>query len=580
MPPRDENVTAVPPAPASDGESPPSSPGLEAAAAAAVVPADQNEAGRERWSSHWAMLLACIGNAIGLGNIIRFPSVVKDNGGGVFMLVYVLAVLMIGIPVLLLELSLGQRFQTGVVDAFKRIRPALRGVGWVMVAGSFLIVSYYNVLMAWAIRYLWSSFESPLPWADDSGDYFLKDVLETPHTDDGFQTINETSGMAWYNVLAMTAAWVMTLGAVHSGIKSSGKVVWLTVPLPFLLVVLLMIRGLTLEGAGAGIEYYLKPDMSRFFEARVWTAAFSQIFFSLSVATGSMSAFASFNPRNNNVWRDTLIVGFSNSLFSIIAGFAVFSVLGHLAWKQGVELDDLSTGGLGLAFIAFPAALAELPAAQFFSVCFFLMLLTLGIDSAFALTEAVITVLRDFLSEKHHARIPYYVCAAGWLSSLAYVTDGGLFLLNVVDHFVSTYLLMPVGLAECLAVAWVYGAKRFADEMQADTGVKMGRVWEYVWKYVTPGMLAVALVIALYDDLSNPVKDPFDNDNQTWSMVLGFIVGIGPIVLAIAYGVYAELGGDRELQGDVEAGAAGHGGVTNKKATSSNADLQELAIVG
>lgn len=506
----------------------------------AAPPREGHSSPRERWPSHHSFLLAAMGAAIGLGNLVRFPTVVQENGGGVFMVAYAVAVLLLGIPILLLEFSYGQRFQTGVGDAFKQIRPALVGVGWVMVAGSFLICSYYNMIMAWSLRFLAASFESPPPWEGRAQDYFDHTILELPRPAAGSgadPSIDDTSALVGWNVFAVTLAWALTFGAVHSGIKSSSKVVWVTVPLPFVLLLLLLVRGVTLEGAGTGIEYYLRPDMTKIFEPRVWTEAFSQIFFSISVASGVMPSFASFNRRGNNVWRDTLVVGLSNSFFSVVAGFAVFSVLGHMAWKNDTDVESVVRSGYGLAFVAFPEALATLPAASFFSVCFFLMLLTLGIDSAFALTEASINVLRDFFGRRHERRIAAGVCAAGWLTSLLYATDGGYFFLEVVDHAVATYLLLPVGLAECVAVAWVYGAAKFAGEMERDTGVKMSRRWRYLWLYVSPGLIVVAFFGALVDDIADPVRDPYGNAYPGWATAVGFFIALAPIACGVAWAV-------------------------------------------
>ena len=514
---------------------------------------------RERWPSKSSFLLSAAGAAIGLGNVVRFPTEAHDNGGGVFVLAYLVALGLLGIPMLLLEFSVGQRMQTGVVDAFRQIRPSLKGVGWAMCATAMLITTYYNVLMAWSIRYLFASMQSEVPWTEGrSQAYFDRTILELPRPADGSApSISDTSRLVPWNVLSVTLAWMLTFGAVHKGIKSSSKVVWVTVPLPFVLLLVLLVRGLSLEGASVGVEYYLKPDMVRIVDPRVWTEAFTQIFYSIAVGIGLMSSFASFNPRHNNVWRDTLVVGLANSATSIVAGFAVFSVLGHIAHVSGREVEEVARSGLGLAFVAFPEALAQLPAAPAFSFCFFLMLLLLGVDSAFAMIEAVTTVLKDTFGHRHETRIAAATCAAGYLVSFVYVTDGGYFFVEIVDHYVATYLLLPVGLAECVAVAWIYGAARFAGEMERDTGVKMSRRWRYLWLYVTPGLITVAFVTAFVDDIANPIKDPFGRGYPVWANVMGFLVAFLPIVASAAWSYREHALGRHPLRGAADSAAAG-----------------------
>lgn len=469
-----------------------------------------------------------------------------QNGGGTFLVPYLVMLGVLGLTVLRLELSLGQHFQLGIVHALRRIHPALGPLGFVMIFASFAIVSYYNTLMAWTLRFLFASFQSPLPWGDNnSAEYFQETVLGMTLRDGEPPTIDEASGLVLYNVLTLVLAWLMTLGAVYAGVKSSGKVVWVTVPLPVVCMVVLVFRGVSLEGAGEGLRFYLEPtSLEKLFALRTWYEAASQLFFSLSLAVGVMPAFASHNPRSQSVAHDTFIIALSNSLFSVISGIAVFSILGHLAHEQGVGVADVVAGGPGLVFVTLPTALALMPAAPFFAVLFFLMLLTLGIDSSFALAESCIVALKDATRLRgYHAA--YAVCLAGFLCGLPFVSEGGIFYLALVDRFVAQYMLVPLGFCMVVGVAWVYGAERFAGEMDADTGKPMPPVWPRLWKYAVPPVLFVVFVAGIVDDVNHPLEDQFGRRYPGWALAIGYLIGLGPFVVALVAAAreFSRLGG-------------------------------------
>jgi neurotransmitter:Na+ symporter, NSS family len=488
----------------------------------------------ERWPSRRAFLLAAMGAAIGLGNVWRFPYVVYKNGASAFLLPYILAFFLLGVPLLLLELSLGQKLQVGVVKAFNSIHPSLRGIGWVMIAGSFLIVSYYNVIMSWSLRYLVASFRSNLPWAGDEENYFQSTILGLANNED----ITDTGGLQAWTVLGLAITWICIYFAIFKGVKSSGVVVYITVPLPFILLAILFVRGVTLDGASDGIEFYLKPDFKILYtDVHVWTEAVTQIFFSLGVGQGIMGGFASYNHRNQNVYKDTMIIALSNSFTSIIAGFTVFSVLGHMAHvTPGKTVEDVVQAGPGLAFVAFPAALELMPASSFFSVLFFLMLLTLGIDSAFANTEAITTVLKDAfnLRPKMEPIVTIVLCMCGFLSGLIFATNAGIFWLDLIDHFVSSFLLLPVGLAECIAIGWIYGSTKHIKEVNQMANLHLSTGWGVLWKWVAPFLIAVVLIVEFVDELSHPLRQQRVNRQfPTWALAIGWICVTLPIFAAL-----------------------------------------------
>ena len=257
---------------------------------------------RSRWTSRSIFLFAAIGSAVGLGNIWRFPYLTYKYGGGAFLIPYLAALFILGIPLLILEFAIGQKLQKGAVDAFRTVDNRLRGIGFGAVFSGFVVVAYYAVVMAWCLHYFVNSFQAELPWAGDAKGYFFNSVLQI--TDN----IGTIGGINWPIFLSLFAIWVIIYFSVWRGIKSVGKVVSITMPLPIILLMILFIRGITLEGSFTGIYYYLKPDFAALYNSEIWLAAASQIFFTLSLGFGIMVAYASYNKETQDVAADAYIL--------------------------------------------------------------------------------------------------------------------------------------------------------------------------------------------------------------------------------------------------------------------------------
>lgn len=479
--------------------------------------------GRDRWSSRTIFLFAAIGSAVGLGNIWRFPYLTYKFGGGAFLIPYLIALLIIGIPIIILEFAIGQKLQKGAVDAFSRVNKKLRGIGFGAIFASFVIVVYYAAVMAWAMIYFFRSFANKVPWADDASGYFFGNVLQIS---DG---IGQIGGINLPIFIALLAVWVLIFFCVYRGVKSVGKVVTWTVPLPLILLVVLFIRGITLEGSLNGILYYIRPDFTALLSSEIWLTAASQIFFTLSLGAGLMIAYASYNKETQDITKNSYITSITNCSISIFAGFVVFAVLGYMAHATGVGVADVATSGPGLAFVAFPEALSLMPGAWFFAALFFLTLLTLGIDSAFSLVEAVNTVIADRASKLAKHKIAFYVCFAAFLLGILFTTNAGLYFLDVIDHFVSNFGLVLVGIFECLAIGWIYGAERMRQYINSVSDWKIGRWWNYCIKYVVPLVLSVLVVLQFWKEITTPYEG-----YPGWALALGWIVVVVPIVVAIA----------------------------------------------
>ncbi len=453
---------------------------------------------RERWTWRGAFVFAVIGSAVGLGNIWRFPYLAYENGGGAFLIPYFIALVTTGVPLMILEFALGHKFGAGAPIAMRRLRESFEWVGWWATVVGFIIITYYAVVMAWTIRYMVSA--ATLAWGEDAGGYLFGQVLQL--TDSPFTL----GGIPLPVFIAFVIGWVLMYLIVRSGIKGVGRVVMISMPLPVLLLIILVLRGLTLPGAIDGINYYLEPDFAKLADPQVWLAAYGQIFFSLSLALAILIAYASYLPGDAEIVNNAFLASFVNCGISFLAGLAVFSVLGYMALEQGVDVAHVAAGGVGLAFVVFPTGLGLLPAgASLFAVLFFLLLFSAAIDSAFSLVEGVVTSVADKWNLTRSQAVTAVTLPAFLLGTL-FTTGAGLYWLDIVDHFINNFGLVLVGLVECIIVGWFWGAKEVREYVNARSEIKLGPWYEFCIKYPTPLMLTLTLIWSLYKELRAPYE--------------------------------------------------------------------------
>ncbi|MCK4980656.1 MAG: sodium-dependent transporter [Candidatus Delongbacteria bacterium] len=477
---------------------------------------------RDRWSSRYIFLFAAIGSAVGLGNVWKFPYLAYKYGGGAFLIPYFIALIVIGIPLLTIEFALGQKMQSGAFDSFVKVHKRAGGIGFAAIFAGFIVVVYYAAVMAWSLLYFMRSFTNDLPWAADSGDYFFNNILKIS------SGVGDIGGVNWVLFIALFFVWVMIYFTIWKGVKSVGKVVAITMPLPIILLVILFIRGITLDGAGYGISAYLTPDFNILLDTDIWLAAISQIFFTLSIGFGIMIAYASYNKKDQNVLGDAVITAVVNSAISLFAGFVVFSVLGYMATSTSVDISEVAKSGPGLAFVVFPKALSLMPWAGFFSVLFFITLLTLGIDSAFSLVEAVNTSMKDRFPKLTLAKISFYTCTLAFLLGILFVTNAGLYYLDIVDHFITYYGLVIVGLFEVIIIGWVYKAKRMREFINSVSKFKLGVWFDILLKFIIP----IILLLILADNLVNEFETNYEG-YPDWALRIGWGLIVFQIVVAL-----------------------------------------------
>jgi len=416
---------------------------------------------RGEWSSRLAFYMATIGAAVGFGNVWRFPGLAVKYGGGAFFIPYLMALFFLGIPLAILEIGFGQYFQTGDIGVFGTFHPRLRGVGLASVACGFMLDTYYVVLIAWVLNAFFSSWDENAPWGDpnltgaNATDYFINEIIGAGTVTDD----NKATRIVGRNVGFAFLTWFIIFLCIAWGVKWTGRVAYFTMGLPIVLLFVFLGKALSLEGAADGVKEYIGIwDVSILkTEPEVWSTACSQIFFSIGITFGILTAFGSHCPRSEPAVANATVVSLSNSLFSIIAGFAVFGSLGHLAVLEGVAVTDLPYSGFGLVFGTWPVVFNKLPGGIHWVRLIFFNLFLLGIDSAFAFLEAFITVMHDtvFFEKVPRFWLAMGVSIIGFLFSLMYCTDAGLNYLDVVDFYIN-FVMILVGFFESFGSAWAY----------------------------------------------------------------------------------------------------------------------------
>ncbi|XP_019966975.1 sodium- and chloride-dependent GABA transporter 3-like [Paralichthys olivaceus] len=513
---------------------------------------------RGQWASKAEYILVVAGNVVGLGNVWRFPYLCYKNGGGAFLLPYCVLAVVCGIPLFLLETAMGQYTQEGFITCWRKLCPLAQGVGY----GYFMMKLYdfsYVLVQVWALFYLVFSFRSQLPWASCDNHWNTANCLSLQFSNSSNVTenlnnttssatefwerrvlgmsggIEELGSVRWELALCLLVSWVLCYFSIWKGIRSSGKVAYFTATFPYLMLFILLIRGLTLPGAWDGIYYYLYPDVKKLANLEVWLEAGSQIFFSYSLTIGTLNVLGSYCNYNNNCYKDCFWLCLLNSVTSFVAGFVVFSVLGFMAQKHGVTVDKVAESGPGLAFIAYPQATAMMPLPQLWTVCFFLMLILLTVDTHFVTVESVITSVSDLFPKLFHARgrhevFVLVICLSFFLLHLTFVTEGGIYVFQLIDYYGCTRACQDfMAVVQCLAMAWIFGADRFNDAIKDMTGQRPFIFFKLCWKYLIPLLSAISFVLYLVD-----YKHLKFNDSYTypdWAYTLGWAMTLSSVLM-------------------------------------------------
>uniref|UniRef100_A0A182FVQ6 Transporter n=1 Tax=Anopheles albimanus TaxID=7167 RepID=A0A182FVQ6_ANOAL len=622
--------------PVPDGENP---------AATRTVTPSEGASDRDQWGKGIEFLMSCIAMSVGLGNVWRFPFVALENGGGAFVIPYIIVLLLVGKPVYYMEMILGQFSSRGSVKVYD-MAPIMRGVGYGQMLSTTIVTTYYASLMATTLRYLFDSFQSILPWAvcDDrwaascipSGamnatssatmnvlmnesatinrtssaelyftlrprpdanaaaantiatffrlisflpakgvgfgqlvlictlityygslmalisrymfDSFLSPlpwaycrtewlpgcvdaaskadsgatVLTNPYNGNGNGNNGTISSSSeWYFTkivlkeldgiddgiglpdlrltLFLVLSWSLVLLTLIKGVKSSGKASYFLALFPYVVMTVLLIRACTLPGAVDGIIYFLKPQWDKILDPKVWYAAVTQCFFSLSICFGNIIMYSSYNKFRHNVYRDATIVTSIDTFTSLLAGCTIFGILGHLAHVTGsTDVGSVVKSDAGLAFISYPEAIAKFEVLpQAFSVLFFLMLFVLGIGSNVAMTSCVMTVIKDQFPRVRNWQAATVIAVSGVLLGSIYVTPGGQYILKLVDYYGASSIALVLAIAELIAIGWVYGVDRLCKDTEFMLGHRPNLYWRLCWRWITPALMLIILIYNL-----------------------------------------------------------------------------------
>ncbi|XP_032077815.1 sodium- and chloride-dependent betaine transporter isoform X2 [Thamnophis elegans] len=521
---------------------------------------------RGQWTNKVEYVLSVAGEIIGLGNVWRFPYLCYKNGGGAFLIPYAIFLFICGIPVFLLETALGQYTSQGGITAWRKICPIFEGIGYAsQVIESYLNI-YYIVILSWALFYLFNSFSSVLPWSNCNNYWnseFCVEVLNVSNSGNNTnatspviefwerRTLKITEGLhdlgtvRWELALCLLLAWIICYFCIWKGVKSSGKVVYFTATFPYLMLIVLLIRGVTLPGALDGIIFYLNPDVSRLADPQVWMDAGTQIFFSYAICQGCLTALGSYNKYNNNCYRDTFMLCFLNSATSFVAGFAIFSVLGFMAQEQGVPISKVAESGPGLAFIAYPKAVTMMPISQLWACLFFLMLIFLGLDSQFVCVESLVTAIVDLFPEvfRKKGRRELLILAIAvicYLIGLLLVTEGGMYIFQLFDYYAASgTCLLFLAIFEVICIAWVYGADRFYDNIEDMIGYRPWPLIKYCWLFLTPGLCLATFLFSLIK--YEPLKYNNVYEYPPWGIAVGWVLALSSMICVPSYIIFSFL---------------------------------------
>lgn len=443
-----------------------------------------------------------------------------------------MALLTAGIPLLVLEYTLGHRSRGSAPLAFRRLHPRAEFLGWWQVGVCLVIASYYAVVVAWAGAFSWFSIGTR--WGEDPDAFLFEGYL-------AMADAGTLGALRPGVVVPLLLVWAVTLGVLLGGVKRGiERAAKVLIPVLVVSFAVLVVRALTLDGAGDGLDALFVPDWGAMADSAVWIAAYGQIFFSLSVGFAIMITYASYLPRRSDLSNNAFIAGFANSSFELLAGIGVFAALGFLAAQEAVAIDEVATEGIGLAFVVFPTIINELPGGNsLFGLLFFGSLVFVGLSSLISIVEAAVSAVCDkFAIGRRQA-----VLGVGGLltvASLAFATEGGVPLLDTVDNFANLFGIAVVGLAEVVAVAWVLrqlpSLRAHAD---AISDIPLGRWWTVALVAITPLLLGLVTI----DNLRTTLAAPYEGYPAWFVATFGWGAAAG----ALLFGLLASIPGWQDV---------------------------------
>lgn len=473
---------------------------------------------RESWSARSGFIIAAIGSAVGLGNIWRFPYVAYENGGGAFLIPYLIAIFAAGLPLLFLDYAVGHKYRKAPPTAYKKLMNS-ESLGWWQVMVTLLIGIYYASVLSWAGSYMFYSIGQQ--WGADTEKFFFSTYLQNGE------------GLAFGFVptlfIGLVIVWTVVMfilyGGVKKGVELSNKIF---MPLLVILFSILVIQALRLPGAVDGLNAFFTPNWEAMANYKVWLAAFGHIFFSLSVGFGIMLTYSSYLKRKTNLTGSGLVVALANSSFEILAGIGIFAALGFMAYSAGSSVDEVVSGGIGLAFIAFPKIISSLGAGgDLFGFLFFASLTVAGVTSMVSILQVPIAAFQDKLGWSRKRAVTIIAGGSAIISTLLFSTHSAITFVDIIDYFANNIGIVGGGLLSIILVTWF--RRPLLKELQAHvnqySSIKLGWSWNFLLTVVTPLSLLVALGLTL--------KSIFAEGYSGYPLHILLTVGGGTVLLFV-----------------------------------------------
>ncbi|XP_037130381.1 solute carrier family 6 member 19b [Syngnathus acus] len=528
---------------------------------------------RQKWDNKAQYMLTCVGFCVGLGNVWRFPYLCQSHGGGAFMIPFLILLVLEGIPLLHLEFAIGQRLRGGSLGVWSSIHPYLTGIGIASMCVSLTISLYYNTIIAWILWYFFNSFQDPLPWSycpmNDNLTGLVSECAKSSPVDYFWyrETLNTTTsivddgGIQWWTLLSHICAWSVLYVCIVRGIETTGKAVYVTSTLPYVVLTIFLIRGLTLKGSLSGLKFLFTPELSELANPSTWMNAGAQVFYSFSLAFGGLISFSSYNSVHNNCQQDAVIISIINGITSVFAATVIYTVIGFRATQQfdtcmnenilmllntfdlpegniiesnytealqqlnathpdviqGLTLGicDLKTflsegvEGTGLAFIVFTESITKMPFSPLWSVLFFIMLFSLGLSSMFGNIEGIVVPLQDlkvFPKKWPKEAVTGVTCVICCLVGLLFVQGSGNYWLSLFDTYGGSIPLLVIGFSEMFAVVYIYGIDRFNDDIEFMTGRRPNIFWQATWRFISPLIMIFIVIFYFITEVSKKIS--------------------------------------------------------------------------
>lgn len=476
---------------------------------------------RESWSARSGFILAAIGSAVGLGNIWRFPYVSYENGGGAFFIPYLIALATAGFPLLFLDYVAGQKYHGAPPTAYRRMIKSKEIVGWWQVLVCTIIGIYYASVLSWAGQYTLYAFGQQ--WGDDPQTFFFEYYLQNGSGLD--------FGIVPSLFIGVAIVWALVLFIMYGGIRKGVELVnKICIPLLVVMFTIMVVQAVRLNGASEGLNAFFTPNWEKMADPKVWLAAYGHVFFSMSIGFGIMVTYSSYLKKNANLTGSGLVVGFANSSFEVMAGIGIFSVLGFMAVQSGVPVSEVVSGGIGLAFIAFPKIISSMgDAGTLIGILFFGSLFVAGVTSMASILQVPISAVKDKFGWSHKKAVSVVGGVSALISLALFSTKTAITFVDVIDHFANNIGVVTGAILSIIWVTWFNRPvmDKLINHINAISSVKVGKGWAFMLTIVTPISLIVALVLSVFS-LVTKGYDSYDLATQLifgWGVVAVFAVG-------------------------------------------------------